>query len=101
MSGEFTAILGPSGSGKSTFLDVLANRRNKENLQGDILLNEQKINNMKYISSYIMQDEVLLGNLTVEENIRYAADLNIPQKTIKDKVMVKERIETFIQYFGL
>ena len=48
-----------------------------------------------------MQEEVLLGNLTVKENIQYAADLNIPQKNLNQKLMVKDRIETFINYFGL
>ena len=88
--------MGPSGSGKSTFLDVLADRRNKQNIQGDILVNGKKVEDIKYISSYIMQEEVLLGNLTVEENIKYAADLNIPQKTKEQKLDVKNRIESFI-----
>ena len=33
------AIVGPSGSGKSTFLDVIAGRRKKENIQGQVLIN--------------------------------------------------------------
>ena len=33
------AIMGPSGSGKTTLLDLLAQRRDKNLLEGDILIN--------------------------------------------------------------
>lgn len=54
-SGNILAIMGPSGAGKSTFLDILAHRRDESNLKGQILYNGRKEENIKYISSYVMQ----------------------------------------------
>ena len=82
-SGNILGIIGPSGSGKSTFLDLLANRKDKKKMKGDIFFNSKKISEIKYISSYVKQKEVLLTNLTVYENIKYSAELNISKKTIE------------------
>jgi len=40
-------------------------------------LDGQKIKKIKYVSSYVMQEEVFIGSLTVRESIEFAADLNI------------------------
>lgn len=109
-SGEIFAIIGPSGSGKSTFLDVLSGRRKKENITGKISLNGKIMEKIKYISTYVMQQEVMYGNLTVRENIKFSAELNIREKEIMDKnkktkknysELIKNRINQIIKEFGL
>ena len=68
-SKNILGIIGPSGAGKSTFLDILANRKRTSGLDGMIKVDGKPIKNIKYISSYVMQEEVYLGSLTVKENI--------------------------------
>ncbi|CAG8751419.1 24885_t:CDS:2, partial [Racocetra persica] len=72
--GEIMAIMGPSGAGKSTLLDVLAGRKDPKMVSGQILLNGAP-GDIKYVSQYVMQDDALMGVLTVRENIQFAADL--------------------------
>ena len=52
--------MGPSGAGKSTFLDLLAGRKEPKNVSGEVLLNG-KPGNVKYVSTYVMQDDALMG----------------------------------------
>lgn len=84
------AILGPSGAGKSTFLDVISQRRSSSNLEGEIIYNDQQIKQIKHLSSYIQQEEVFIGSLTVRETIEYAAALNVKNNE-RDKV--KKRVD--------
>ena len=104
-SGEILAIIGPSGSGKSTFLDVISGRRKSENIEGKVLLNSRPEKKIKYLSTYIMQSEVMYGNLTVRENIKFSSQLNIKKgekensKDYNDKL--EKRIDQIIKEFGL
>jgi ATP-binding cassette subfamily G (WHITE) protein 2 len=92
--------MGPSGSGKSTFLDVISGRKLAKNITGEILLNG--VSNpkaLKKVSAYVLQDDSLLGNLTVRENILFSAlfsmKSNIPYQ------IKKQRVEAIINEFGL
>jgi len=53
--------MGPSGAGKSTILDVLAGRKDPKNVTGTIWLNGQSGENVKFVSTYVMQDDALMG----------------------------------------
>jgi len=55
--------MGPSGAGKSTILDVLAGRKDPKNVTGTIWLNGQSGENVKFVSTYVMQDDALMGEL--------------------------------------
>ncbi|GJD08270.1 Protein white [Galdieria sulphuraria] len=73
-SGQLLVIMGPSGSGKTTLLNALAGRLSASgnfNATGTITVNGKKRNpaTFKKISAYVMQDENMFGNLTVEEQI--------------------------------
>ncbi|CAG8596605.1 3958_t:CDS:2, partial [Racocetra fulgida] len=61
-------------NGKSTLLDVLAGRKDPKMVSGQILLNGAP-GDIKFVSQYVMQDDALMGVLTVKENIQFAADL--------------------------
>ncbi|MBD2704971.1 ATP-binding cassette domain-containing protein [Spirosoma sp. BT702] len=78
--GSLTALVGPSGSGKTTLLRVVAGLDVPQ--QGRIVVdnipwldNEQRINRPPQQRSvgYVFQDTALFPNMTVLENIQFAA----------------------------
>lgn len=74
------AIMGPTGSGKSSLLDVLADRKDRGGLAGEILLNgQQQTDDFKYRVGYVVQDDIVSGNLTVRENLMFSANVRLPQ----------------------
>ncbi|XP_061439051.1 broad substrate specificity ATP-binding cassette transporter ABCG2-like isoform X4 [Rhineura floridana] len=100
MKPGLNAILGPTGSGKSSLLDILATRKNPKGLSGDILINGFPLPpNFKCISGYVVQDDVVMGTLTVRENLEFSAALRLPlSMSIKEK---DERVNTVIKELDL
>ncbi|XP_019382157.1 PREDICTED: ATP-binding cassette sub-family G member 2-like [Gavialis gangeticus] len=94
------AILGPTGSGKSSLLDILAARKDPHGLSGDILINgaPQPVN-FKCISGYVVQDDVVMGTLTVKENFQFSAALRLPKSVPEQEK--KQRINQIIEELGL
>lgn len=94
------AILGPTGSGKSSFLDVLAARKDPAGLSGEVLIDgAPQPPNFKCLSGYVVQDDVVMGTLTVRENLRFSAALRLP-KSIRQREK-DEKVERLIQELGL
>ncbi|KFO92416.1 ATP-binding cassette sub-family G member 2, partial [Buceros rhinoceros silvestris] len=94
------AILGPTGSGKSSLLDVLAARKDPHGLSGDILINgAPQPANFKCTSGYVVQDDVVMGTLTVRENLKFSAALRLP-KSVKEWEK-NERVDRIIKELGL
>ncbi|KAJ1218779.1 hypothetical protein NDU88_006353 [Pleurodeles waltl] len=94
------AILGPSGCGKSSLLDVLAARKDPQGLSGEVLLGGVPPDaNFKYISGYVVQDDVVMGTLTVKENMQFSAALRLPSTVTKKEK--NERINKVIKELGL
>ena len=81
-AGEMLAIMGPSGSGKTTLLNALAHRRAAAGAAtiGEIFANGQKLNTHKIrqLSTYVEQEDALIGSLTVRETMRFAIGLALP-----------------------
>ncbi|XP_066548882.1 broad substrate specificity ATP-binding cassette transporter ABCG2-like isoform X2 [Amia ocellicauda] len=100
MKPGLNAILGPSGGGKSSLLDVLAARKDPSGLSGDVLIDgAPQPANFKCISGYVVQDDVVMGNLTVRENLLFSAALRLPTSiSFKDK---EERVANVISELGL
>ncbi|CAA7263567.1 unnamed protein product [Cyclocybe aegerita] len=97
--GELLAIMGPSGSGKSTLLDLMSFR--KTSIAGGLaVLNGQVLDagTMHKISSFVEQEDALLGVLTVWESISYALRLHLPNLPRKQ---VNERVDRVIKALGL
>ncbi|KAM6136661.1 broad substrate specificity ATP-binding cassette transporter ABCG2 isoform 1-T1 [Phoenicopterus ruber ruber] len=94
------AILGPTGSGKSSLLDILAARKDPHGLSGDILINgAPQPANFKCTSGYVVQDDVVMGTLTVRENLTFSAALRLP-KSVKEQEK-NERVNQIIKELGL
>ncbi|XP_009674798.2 broad substrate specificity ATP-binding cassette transporter ABCG2 isoform X2 [Struthio camelus] len=94
------AILGPTGSGKSSLLDILAARKDPHGLSGDILINgAPQPANFKCTSGYVVQDDVVMGTLTVRENFQFSAALRLP-KSVKEHEKT-ERVNQIIKELGL
>ncbi|XP_065204774.1 ATP-binding cassette sub-family G member 4-like isoform X1 [Planococcus citri] len=96
-SGELTAIMGPSGAGKSTLLNILTGYKTS-GMEGSITINgfERNLSHFRKLSCYIMQDNQLHGNLTVEEAMKVATSLKLSStlsKTHKEEV-IQEILET-------
>jgi ABC-type multidrug transport system ATPase subunit len=80
---QLTAWMGPSGSGKTSLISVAADLLSSpEDLGKDSLISvngeEGKI--PKRLIGVVWQDDLLLSNLTVEENLFFAARLKTPEK---------------------
>ncbi|NXD71274.1 ABCG2 protein, partial [Eolophus roseicapillus] len=94
------AILGPTGSGRTSLLDVLAARKDPQGLSGDILVNgAPQPANFKCTSGYVVQDDVVMGTLTVRENLKFSAALRLP-KSVKEREK-NERVNQIIKELGL
>ncbi|KAM5338570.1 broad substrate specificity ATP-binding cassette transporter ABCG2-like isoform 2-T2 [Glossophaga mutica] len=94
------AILGPTGGGKSSLLDILAARKDPQGLSGDVLINgAPRPANFKCNSGYVVQDDVVMGTLTVRENLQFSAALRLPSTMTNHEK--NERINMVIQELGL
>ena len=75
--------MGPSGSGKTTLLNVLAHRSaaSKAEQYGTISVNgvEVSARTLRRVSSYVEQEDALIGSLTVRETVDFAARLSLPR----------------------
>ncbi|KAI9806631.1 MAG: hypothetical protein M1825_006088 [Sarcosagium campestre] len=102
-AGELIAIMGPSGSGKTTLLNTLAHRAATAGAttQGDILTNGQSITwqELRHLSSYVEQEDALIGSLTVRETMDFAARLALP-RSISGKERLR-RVDDLLNSFGM
>ncbi|XP_044047465.1 broad substrate specificity ATP-binding cassette transporter ABCG2b isoform X3 [Siniperca chuatsi] len=96
------AIMGATGSGKTSLLDVIAGRKDPAGLQQGKVLVDGKIvtSDLRLSSAYVVQDDILMGTLTVRENLLFSANLRLnPQHhSSTDK---NSRVDAIIQDLGL
>ncbi|MCJ1404373.1 hypothetical protein MMC11_007598 [Xylographa trunciseda] len=102
-AGEILALMGPSGCGKTTLLDILAHRRTnrKFKVRGEILINDAKpsLSTFRKSSSYVEQEDSLIGSLTSRETLYFAAKLALPSNVTSEER--KSRIDSLLFSFGL
>ncbi|KAJ3585401.1 hypothetical protein NHX12_014120 [Muraenolepis orangiensis] len=100
MKPGLNAIMGATGSGKSSFLDVLAARKDPVGLSGEVLIDGvPQPPNFKCLSGYVVQDDVVMGTLTVRENFRFSAALRLPTSVSQQEK--EQQVEQLIQQLGL
>ncbi|KAG5602856.1 hypothetical protein H5410_034226 [Solanum commersonii] len=100
--GRVSAVMGPSGAGKTTFLSALTGKAAAGcTTTGSILINgkSDSIQSYKRVIGYVPQDDIVHGNLTVEENLWFSARCRLAADLAKpEKVLVVERV---IESLGL
>lgn len=79
--GEVTAIMGASGAGKTTFLDILARKNKRGEVNGDFYVNGEKVSDhdFKSVVGFVDQEDTMLPTLTVHETILNSALLRLPR----------------------
>ncbi|KAE8319490.1 P-loop containing nucleoside triphosphate hydrolase protein [Aspergillus transmontanensis] len=101
--GQLIALMGPSGCGKTTLLNVLARRTASAGAKntGEYYINGAKLDNNTFnrITSYVEQEDALIGSLTVEETLKFAADLSLPGSVSRSQRA--NRIKTLLSAFGI
>lgn len=75
MPGRVAALMGPSGAGKTTYLSAVAGKATGCDVSGLVLINgkAEPIRSYKKIIGFVPQDDIVHGNLTVEENLWFSA----------------------------
>ncbi|XP_023286648.1 ATP-binding cassette sub-family G member 2, partial [Seriola lalandi dorsalis] len=100
MKPGLNAIMGATGSGKSSFLDVLAARKDPAGLSGEVLIDgAPQPPNFKCLSGYVVQDDVVMGTLTVRENFSFSAALRLPSSVTQEEK--EQKVNKLIQELGL
>lgn len=84
--GTLTAVIGPSGAGKSTFARLVAGYTHPS--KGTVSFEGHNVH-AEYASlrsriGMVPQDDVVHGQLTVQQALMYAAELRLPPDTTKD-----------------
>uniref|UniRef100_A0A7N9AM60 ABC transporter domain-containing protein n=1 Tax=Mastacembelus armatus TaxID=205130 RepID=A0A7N9AM60_9TELE len=96
------AIMGATGSGKTSLLDVIAGRKDPAGLrQGNVLVDGRVVTSeLRLRSAYVVQDDTLMGTLTVRENLLFSANLRLNPKH-HSSTEKHSRVEDIIQDLGL
>lgn len=103
ITGGFWAIMGSSGGGKTTLLSTLSLRLDPKYMEitGEFRLNGREYSRsvLKAMTAYVMQDDLLHGELTVQETLYFAAALRMPPE-LSDAARLK-RIDEVIDIMGI
>uniref|UniRef100_A0A3Q2Y574 ATP-binding cassette, sub-family G (WHITE), member 2c n=1 Tax=Hippocampus comes TaxID=109280 RepID=A0A3Q2Y574_HIPCM len=96
------AIMGATGSGKTSLLDVIAGRKDPAGLrQGSVLVDGKVVTSkLRLSSAYVVQDDILMGTLSVRENLRFSANLRLDPRrhSSADK---RHRVDALLDELGL
>jgi ABC-type multidrug transport system ATPase subunit len=93
--------MGPSGCGKSTLLNILSRRLTGSSVSGNQRLSGVPFDDatLRTMSTYVEQEDHLIGSLTVRETIDFAAKLALPGNVDADERFL--RTEQILKDFGL
>ena len=94
--------MGPSGSGKTTLLNTLARRGTSSgSTDGNVLINGIHLPQSAFreVSSYVEQEDALIGSLTVRETVDFSARLSLASSITKRERLA--RVDDLLRAFGL
>lgn len=92
-AGSMIALLGGSNSGKSLLLKTL-----NHNNRLDKLYSSKTVQPSNIITGYCPTEDILIGELTVRETLRYSSQLRNPHESVADR---ESRIQSLIDAFEL
>jgi ABC-type multidrug transport system ATPase subunit len=99
-TGKLVGLMGASGSGKSTLLNVL--NGNEHPSSGHVYINgidiHQQPEAIQGIIGYVPQDDLLIEELTVQENLYFAAKLCFSNK---NSVEINSLVSSTLSALGL
>lgn len=99
-SGRLVGLMGASGTGKSTLLEVL--NGNATPNSGRVLINGCDVHHQKEevqgAIGYVPQDDLLIEQLTVRENLYYAARLSFG---LEPKAEIRKKVDKVLRELGL
>ncbi len=101
-SGEFLSILGPSGCGKTTLLKVIIGLIDADG--GSVLLDGEDITDLpssKRRMGIVFQNYALFENMTVIDNVVYAAYLKARKDKSATKAEIREKAEEMLELLGV
>lgn len=103
-SGQMLAVMGSSGAGKTSLLNLLAGRITTSKgarAAGTVHVNgrPRDYGQFRQISAYVLQDDDMFAELTVREQVGYAATLRLPSTMSADAKQA--RVDRVIQELGL
>ena len=85
--GELVAIIGGSGAGKSTLLNAMCGYLTPAS--GTVSINGVDLNRnfeaIKQLVGYVPQSDIVYDDLTVEDMLKYAADLRLPRDSSRQE----------------
>ncbi len=95
---SFTGIIGGSGAGKTTFMNCICGYNRAT--EGQVLINGvdlyKNYDSFKSIIGYVPQQDIIHGNLPLQEMLEYSAKLRMPPDTTDEerKSRVRDVIKT-------
>ena len=99
-SGKLVGIMGASGSGKSTLLETLNGKIKPKN--GEVIINginvHEEPEKLEGLIGYVPQDDLLIEELTVYENLFFAAKLCFADY---DEIKLNELVKVTLQNLGI
>ena len=99
--GEMVALMGESGSGKSTLLNILHGQASYGTLTGCLDLNGRPFQpwKLRHMIGFVPQAYILFDELTVYENIMFAARMRGPAD--EEPARRQRRVESVLRLLGL
>ena len=99
-SGKLIGIMGASGSGKSTLLETLNGKIKPKT--GEVIINginvHEEPEKLEGLIGYVPQDDLLIEELTVYENLFFAAKLCFADY---DEIKINELVKSTLQNLGI
>lgn len=102
INGGFWAIMGSSGGGKTTLLNALSLRLDSYMTGGgDLMLNGRPYTKggLKNMSAYVMQDDVLMAELSLQETMEFTAKMRMHKNSTAEER--EARIDKLLKLLGI